>query len=47
MNSCTELLTDLINVDVKIDKDDKVIILLNSLSEEEYETFSLTLINNR
>jgi len=47
MNSYTKLLTDLINVDVKIDEEDKAIILLNSLPEEEYETFILTLINDR
>jgi len=45
MNSYTKLLTDLVNVDVKIDEEDKVVILLNSLPEEEYETFTLTLIN--
>jgi len=33
MNSYRKLLTDLINVDVKIDEEDKVIILLNSLPE--------------
>ena len=36
----TKLLTDLVNVDVAV-------ILLNSLPEEEYETFTLTLINGR
>jgi len=34
-------------VDVKIDEEDKAIILLNSLPEEKYETFTLTLINGR
>ena len=47
MNSYTKLLTDLINVDVEIDKEDRVVILLNSLPEEKYETFTLTLINGR
>ena len=47
MNSYTKLLTDLVNVDVKIDEEDKAVILLNSLPEEEYETFTLTLINSR
>ena len=47
MNSYTKLLTDLVNVDVKIDEEDKTVILLNSLPEEEYETFTLTLINER
>ena len=47
MNSYTKLLIDLVNVDVKIDEEDKVVILLISLPEEEYETFSLTLIKGR
>jgi len=47
MNNYTKLLTDLINVDVKIDEEDKVTILLNSLPDEEYETFTLTLINSK
>ena len=47
MNSYTKLLTDLVNVDVKINEEDKVVILLNSLPDEEYETFTLTLINGR
>jgi len=34
-------------VDVKINKEDKAIILLNSLPQEEYETFTLTLIKGR
>jgi len=34
-------------VDVEIDEEDKAVILLNSLPEEEYETFTLTLINRR
>jgi len=37
------LLTDLVNVDVEIDDEDKAVILLNSLPREEYETFTLTL----
>ena len=47
MNSYTKLLTDLVNVDVKIDEEDKTVIPLNSLPEEEYKTFTLTLINGR
>ena len=47
INNYTKLLKDLVNVDVKIDEDDKTVILLNSLSDEEYETFTLTLINGR
>ena len=46
MNNYTKLLTDLINVDVNIEED-KVLLLLNSLSDEEYETFILTLINEK
>ena len=47
MNSYTRLLTDLVNVDVEIDKEDKAVILLNSLPQEEYGTFTLTLIYRR
>jgi len=47
MNNYTKLLTNLVNVDVKIDEEDKAVILLNSLPDEEYETFTLTLINSR
>jgi len=47
MNSYTKLLTDVVNVDVKIYEEDKAVILLNSLIEKEYETFTLTLINGR
>jgi len=47
MNNYTKLFTDLVNVDVKIEEEDKAVILLNSLLEEEYETFTLTLINCR
>ena len=43
INRYTKLLTDLVNVDVKVDEEDKAIILLNSLPAEEYETFTLTL----
>ena len=34
-------------MDVEIGKEDKAIILLNSLPQEEFETFTLTLINGR
>jgi len=47
MNSYTNLLTYLVNMNVEIDEKDKAIILLNSLPQEEYETFNLTLINGR
>ena len=44
INRYTKLLTDLVNVDIKIDEEDKAVILLNSLPAEEYETFTLTFI---
>ena len=47
MNNYTKLLTDLVNMDMKIDEEDKAVILLNSLPDEEYKTFTLTLINGR
>ena len=47
MNRYTKLLTDLVNMDVVVNEEDKVIILLNSLPVEEYETFTLTLINGK
>ena len=47
MNNYTKFLTDLVNMNVKIKEEDKVMILLNSLPDEEYETFTLTLINGR
>jgi len=47
MNNYTKVLTDRVNVDVKIDKEDRAVILLNSLPDEEYETFTLTLTNGR
>ena len=34
-------------MDKKIHEEDKVVVLLNSLPDEEYETFTLTLINGR
>jgi len=34
-------------VDINTDEEDKAVILLNSLPDEEYETFILTLINGR
>jgi len=45
MNNYTKLLTELVNVDVSIEEEDKALILLNSRPDEEYETFVLTLIN--
>ena len=47
MNDYTKFLTDLINVDVNIKEEDKALILLNSLLDEEYETFVITLINEK
>ena len=47
MNDYTKLLTDLINVDVDIEEEDKALIFLNSLRGEEYETFVFTLINEK
>ena len=46
LNRYTKLLTDLVNVDVEVDEEDKAVILLNSLPVEEYE-LTLTLINGR
>ena len=34
-------------MDSKIDEENKAVILMNSLLDEEYETFTLTLINDR
>jgi len=47
MNDYSKLLVDLSNVDVVIKKEDKALILLSSLTEEDYETFILTLINGK
>jgi len=47
MNNYTKFLTDLVNVDVDIEEDDKALILLNSLPDEVYGTFILTLINEK
>ena len=47
MNAYSKLLTDLVNVDVDIEDEDKVLILLSSLPDEEYETFVLILINDK
>ena len=47
MNNYTKLLTNLVNVDVYIEEENKTLILLNSLPDEEYESFVLTLINRK
>ena len=39
MNNYAKLLTDLVNVDVTIEEEDKAVILRNSLPDEVYETF--------
>ena len=45
INIYTKLLTDLINLNVVIENEDKALILLISLPDEVYETFMLALIN--
>ena len=45
MNNYIKLLTDLVNV--AIEEEDKALILLNFLPNEEYETFILTLTNGK
>ena len=47
LNRYTRLLTDLLNVDVETNEEDKAVILLNYLPREEHETFTLTLINRK
>ena len=45
MNNYTKFLADLTNVDLVIEEEDKEMILLSSLLDEDYKTFVLTLIN--
>ena len=47
MNNYTNILTDLINVDVEIEEEDKAAFFLNSLPDEECETFVLSLVNGK
>ena len=47
MNNYMKFLADLANVDLVIEEEDKVLILLSSLLNEDYETFILTLINGK
>ena len=47
INTYLKLLADLANVDVVIDEKDKNLVLLSSLPDGGYETFVLTLINER
>jgi len=47
MNNYTKLLIDLVKVDMSIEEEDKALILLSFLSDEEFETFVLILINDK
>ena len=47
INNYTKLLADLSNVDEVIKDEDKVLILLNSFLNGDYETFVLALINGK
>ena len=47
MNNYTKFLTDLTNVNEVIKDEDLTLILLSSLLDEKYETFILTLINDK
>jgi len=47
MNNYMKLLAYLSNMEVMIEEEDKVFILLISLYDEDYETFVLTLINDK
>ena len=42
-----KLLADLVNVDASIEEENKALILLSSLPDEDYEIFVLTLINGK
>ena len=46
MNNHMKFLADLPNVD-EVTKEDKALILLSSLSDDDYENFVLTLINGK
>jgi len=47
LNNYTKLFADLANVDVMIENEDKALILLSFLPDEDYDTFVLTLINDK
>ena len=47
LNNYTKLLVDLANLNEVINDEDKALILLSSLPDEDYETFILTLINSK
>ena len=46
MNNYTKLFTDLSNMNVVIEDEDKALIILSSLPYEDYETIVLTLISS-
>ena len=47
INNYTKLLANLVNVNVVIEEEDKALIPLSSLPDEDYKTFVLTLINSK
>ena len=47
MNNYMKLIAYLVHIDIEFEEEDKEVILLNSLPDEEYETFILTLINGK
>ncbi|XP_020266969.1 uncharacterized protein LOC109842514 [Asparagus officinalis] len=47
VNNFTKLLSDMANVDIMVDDEDNAMLLLCSLSEDDYGTFVLTMINGR
>jgi len=47
MNNYTKPLTNLSNIDEVLKNEDKMLILLSSLPDKEYETLVLTLINGK
>jgi len=47
MNNYIKLLRDFLNVNVDIKEEDKTLIFLNSLPDEEYKTFVLTFNNGK
>jgi len=47
MNNYTKFHADLVNVDIAIEEEDNVLIFLNYLLDEEYETFVVTFISGK
>jgi len=47
MNNYTKLFADLTNVDEVINDEDNALIMLSSLSDDDYETFILTFVNDQ